>query len=103
MKTLMSNLVKNALATLKNYLFSAAVLLAIIASAVGVANSTYKSRAYMYDLQKLEAEQQHLQVEWGQLLLEQHTWGSYARIGRIAVEHLQMRNPAATEIIMVRQ
>lgn len=75
----------------------------LVSSAVAVAYSAHKSRLYLNDLQKLEARRDRLETEWGQLLLEQHTWGAYGRVGRLAAEQLQMRNPSPTEIIMVRQ
>lgn len=75
----------------------------LVSSAVAVAYSAHKSRLYLNDLQKLEARRDRLETEWGQLLLEQHTWGAYGRVGRLAAEQLQMRNPLPTEIIMVRQ
>lgn len=82
---------------------AAAVLLTLVSSAVAVAYSAHKSRLYLNDLQKLEIQRDKLETEWGQLLLEQHAWGAYARIGKLATEQLQMRNPAPTEIMMVRQ
>lgn len=82
---------------------AAAVLLTLVSSAVAVAYSAHKSRLYLNELQKLEVQRDKLEVEWGQLLLEQHAWGAYARIGKLATEQLQMRNPAPAEIMMVRQ
>lgn len=79
------------------------LIAALVSTAVGVAYSTHKSRLYLNDLQTLETERDRLGVEWGQLLLEQHTWGAYGRIGTLATDQLQMRNPAPTEIIMVRR
>lgn len=84
-------------------LMAAVIGVVLVSSAVAVAYSAHKSRLYLNDLQQLETERDRLETEWGQLLLEQHTWGAYGRIGRIAMEQLQMRNPAPTEIIMVRQ
>lgn len=82
---------------------AAAVLLTLVSSAVAVAYSAHKSRLYLNELQKLEVQRDKLEVEWGQLLLEQHAWGAYARVGKLATEQLQMRNPAPAEIMMVRQ
>lgn len=79
------------------------VVLTLVSSAIAVTYSVHKSRQYLHELQKLQAERNRLETEWGQLLLEQHAWGAYGRIGRLATEQLQMRNPAPTEIIMVRQ
>jgi cell division protein FtsL len=75
----------------------------VMLTAIAIANSTYKSRRYLNDLQKLQAAETSLEVEWGRLLLEQHTWGAFTRVGQLATEQLQMRNPAPSEIIMVRQ
>lgn len=79
------------------------VVLTLVSSAIAVTYSVHKSRQYLHDLQTLQAERDRLETEWGQLLLEQHAWGAYGRIGRLATEQLQMRNPAPAEIIMVRQ
>jgi cell division protein FtsL len=81
----------------------AVIAIILVSSAVAVAYSAHKSRLYLNDLQNLETERDRLEVEWGQLLLEQHTWGAYSRIGKLATEQLQMRNPTPAEIIMVRQ
>lgn len=88
---------------LQGAVLAAMLSLMLVCSAVAVAYSVHKSRHYLNELQSLESDRDRLETEWGQLLLEQHTWGSYGRIGKIALEQLQMRNPAATEIIMVRQ
>jgi len=79
------------------------IIFTLVSSAIAVAYSVHKSRLYLNDLQKLETQRDHLETEWGQLLLEQHTWGAYGRVGTLATEQLQMRNPLPTEIIMVRQ
>jgi cell division protein FtsL len=94
---------RDGLLQLQSPLMAAIIGVVLVSSAVAVAYSAHKSRLYLNDLQQLETERDRLETEWGQLLLEQHTWGAYGRIGRIAMEQLQMRNPAPTEIIMVRQ
>ncbi|MDF2445009.1 MAG: cell division protein FtsL [Moraxellaceae bacterium] len=95
--------VRESLLRLLGPLTAAAVVLTLVTTAVAVAYSAHKSRSYLNELTRLEAERDRLETEWGQLLLEQHTWGAYGRIGKLATEQLQMRNPAPTEIIMVRQ
>lgn len=88
---------------LQGSLLTSVIVLTLVSSAIAVTYSVHKSRYYLNELQKLQAERDRLETEWGQLLLEQHAWGAYGRIGRLATEQLQMRNPAPTEIIMVRQ
>lgn len=97
------NSLKARAGSLQGMLLAVMVLCMLVSSAIAVAYSAHKSRLYLNDLQTLETARARLETEWGQLLLEQHTWGAYSRIGRIATEQLQMRNPASTEIIMVRQ
>lgn len=87
----------------RNYVLAIAVIFALTASAIAVANSVHKSRVQMKALQKEQIERDRLETEWGQLLLEQHAWGAYGRVGKVATEQLQMRPPLASEIIMVRR
>lgn len=100
---MLDDLRRSAAARLQGPLLALAVVVTLVSSAVAVAYSAHKSRLYLNDLQTLEKQRDQLQTEWGQLLLEQHTWGAYGRVGKLASEQLQMRNPAPTEIIMVRQ
>jgi len=80
----------------------AAILMALIAASLGVAYSVHKSRVYLNQLQTLQIERDQLEVEWGQLLLEQQAWGAYGRIGKVATDELGMRTPAPHEVMMVR-
>ena len=99
--TLRARLVAPAL--LRGPLLSGVMVFVLVCTAVAVSWSVHKSRHYLNQLQALQGERDRLETEWGQLLLEQHTWGAYGRIGKIAAEQLQMRNPAPSEIIMVRR
>ena len=51
--------------------------------------------------QKMQNENSQMQVEWGQLLLEQSTWGSYNRVEQLATKKLKMHVPSPNEIVMV--
>ena len=95
--------VGNELLRMQGPLMVVVIVFVLVSSAVAVAYSAHKSRLYLNDLQNLEARRDRLETEWGQLLLEQHTWGAYGRVGTLAAEQLQMRNPSPAEIIMVRQ
>ena len=76
---------------------------ALVGSAVSVAFSVHHSRLKLQALQKLDEERNQLDVEWGQLLLEQHAWGSYGRIGKLGAEELQMLPPPPQTVVMVQQ
>jgi cell division protein FtsL len=49
----------------------------------------------------LREEANQLDVEWGQLLLEQSTFGLDGRIEQKAVEQLRMQVPEIDHIVMV--
>jgi len=78
------------------------LLLLLVLSALSVSWSVHESRRLTNDVQRLQAEHDHLQTEWGQLLLEQSTWGSYARVERIARDKLSMMQPRADQRVVVR-
>lgn len=81
---------------------TAAIVLALVASSVAVAYSVHKSRLNLAQLQGLQEERDRLEIEWGQLLLEQQAWGAWGRIGKVAVDEFGMRSPAPHEVMMVR-
>jgi len=73
----------------------------VMFSSVGVIFCSYDTRRLVASHQRLQQENNALQVEWGQLLLEQSTWGSYNRVERLAGSKLKMRVPAPNEVVMV--
>lgn len=79
----------------------AVLVLAVLCSALAVSWSVHRARALTATLQQLQAEHDRLQTEWGQLLLEHSTWGSYARVERVAREKLDMKLPRGGERVMV--
>ena len=79
------------------------VLLLVVASALGVIYSSYKSRQLFSDLQQQNRETMRLEEEWGRLLLEQSTWASHARIEHLAKSKLNMVVPEPEAIIVVKQ
>ena len=71
-------------------LFIGFSLLTLI-SALLVVYAAYENRLAYAELQTLEKQQRHFDVEWGQLLLERSTLSSPSRIEKIARESLQMQ------------
>ena len=71
------------------------LVLILIGCALGVVTSQHKARKLFVELQKEQEWAQQLEVEWGQLQLEQSTWATHARIERIAWKSLQMHVPDA--------
>ncbi|MCH2557271.1 MAG: cell division protein FtsL [Alcanivorax sp.] len=78
------------------------LLLLVVASALGVAYSVHEARRLTDRTQQLLSEQAELETRWGQLLLEHSTWGSYARVERLAREELGMKLPQTDERVLIR-
>lgn len=79
-----------------------ALLLAlVIASALGVVSAQHQARKKFIELERAQARAQELEVEWGQLQLEQSTWAALARVERIARERIGMAEPKAGQIVVV--
>lgn len=77
------------------------LLVALMACAMALVASQHKARKLYVELQKEQATTKQLDVEWGQLQLEQGTWGTHSRIERIAIRELTMRLPAANRVEVV--
>ena len=54
-------------------------------------------------MQVLKDQANKLEVEWGQLLIEQSTFGVEGKIEQKAVDNLQMHIPELSNIVMVRK
>lgn len=80
----------------------AALGVAVFASAVSVVYVKHASRKLFVELQGLERERDALNVEWGQLHLEQSTWATHGRIESVARDRLGMQVPGADAIVLVR-
>ena len=87
--------------SLKLWLCLFSLLVATTASATGVIFSTHKSRHLLNELQQLERQRNGLQVEWGQLLLEQSSLVSQGRIENLAIAELGMKIPATENVVVV--
>ncbi len=78
------------------------LLLLIIACALGVVTAQHKARKLFVELQKEKDQAQQMEVEWGQLQLEQSTWAMPARVEKISSRQLQMQLPKGEQIQFVR-
>ena len=78
------------------------LLLILLATGVSVVYTTFKNRYLLNELQQLKNQHNELQVQWGQLLIEQSTFSLEARVERKAIDELQMKVPEFAEIVMVR-
>jgi cell division protein FtsL len=78
------------------------LLAALVICAMAVVASQHKARKLYVELQKEQATAKQLEVEWGQLQLEQGTWATHARVERIATRELNMRLPVAGRVEVVQ-
>jgi cell division protein FtsL len=76
---------------------------AVIVSALGVVYSKHHSRSLFTALQAEVEVRDQLNVEWGQLQLEQSTWATHGRIEDVARGRLQMTLPDARSTVILAQ
>lgn len=77
------------------------LLAALAACALALVTSQHQSRKLYVELQREQERSRQLEIEWGQLQLEQSTWAAHARVERIARRALGMRVPPANRIQIV--
>jgi cell division protein FtsL len=73
----------------------------LIACALALVTAQHKARKLYVELQKEQELAKRLEVEWGQLQLEQRTWAMHGRVEKIAAEKLNMRVPPTSRIQLV--
>ena len=72
-------------------------------SAIGLVYVKHESRNLFIELERLTTERDELNIEWGQLQIEQSTWATHARIERVALEELALVHPKSTEIYLIER
>jgi len=77
------------------------LVFAVLASAIGGIYAKHESRKLFTELQGLNAARDEMEVEWGQLQIEQSTWSTYARVEQLAREEMKMRPPTADEMMLL--
>ena len=78
------------------------LLLVLTACALGLVTSQHKARKLFAELEREQERAKQLDVEWGQLQLEQSTWAMHSRVEEIARDRLHMSVPDArrTQVVM---
>jgi len=76
--------------------------LAVLGSSVQVIYARHKARDLFVKLEKLNAERDSLDMEWGRLQLEQSYWSSHALVEGVANAKLKMSIPQMKEVRIVR-
>jgi len=89
---------KNRLGTIVTVLLWAAVL----GSAAAVVETKQRARTLFVELERLSAERDQLNIDWGRLQLEQSAWSAHGFVEQVATRQLHMTMPQATEVKIVQ-
>jgi len=76
------------------------VTLAVL-SALGVVASQHQARQLFNQLEQEQNRARQLEVEWGQLQLEQSTWAAHVRVEKLAREKLGMVSPGPGQTVVI--
>ena len=74
---------------------------AALGSAAGAIWCKHRSREIFVELESLNARRDNLEIEWGQLQLEQSAWSTHAFVERVASTKLRMATPPPKEIEII--
>ncbi|MDX8385690.1 MAG: cell division protein FtsL [Gallionella sp.] len=83
-------------------LLNSTLLLVVVICALSVVTSQHKARKLLIELQTEKEFALQMEVEWGQLQLEQSTWATPVRIGQVAEQTLRMHLPRVEQIKLIR-
>ena len=77
------------------------LLCVLVVCALSLVTSRHQARRLTVELEREQARARQFDVEYGQLSLEQSTWGMPARVEKVARESLKMQVPAASRVEVV--
>jgi cell division protein FtsL len=77
--------------------------LVCVLSALALIKTKHESRKLFIELEQLTDERDELNIEWGQLQIEQSTWATHARIEQVATEDLLLVRPESTDIYVIER
>lgn len=79
----------------------AALVFAVIASALSVVYVKHQTRKHFVALQELERTRDEMQIEWGRLQLEEGSLSSVDQIRDAAQRRLQLVKPTLEQTVLV--
>jgi cell division protein FtsL len=74
---------------------------AVLGSAAGAIYSKHRARELFVELEQLNTRRDNLEIEWGQLQLEQSSWSTHAFVESVASKKLHMAMPPPRDIKLV--
>ena len=79
-----------------------AILLLVVITSVSVVYSKHQARKLFVELQALGNDRDNMDIEWGQLQLEQSTLSTQARVELKARDQLGMVSLSADNMVIVK-
>jgi len=74
-----------------------------VLSAVAIVYTKHESRKLFVELESLSAERDALNIEWGQLQIEQSTLSTHALIEGIASAQLKLARPKPADVYVIER
>jgi cell division protein FtsL len=77
------------------------LLIVLVSCALSLVTSRHQARRLFVELTREQDQARQYETEYGQLSLEQSTWGMPARVEKIARDALRMQLPAPNRVEVV--
>ncbi|MDP2135640.1 MAG: cell division protein FtsL [Sulfuritalea sp.] len=77
------------------------LVLILVACALSVVSANHRARKLFTDLEATQKRMRDLEIEFGQLQLEQSTVAAHVRVEKLARDRLGMKQPAPGQIVSV--
>ncbi|MDH5621349.1 MAG: cell division protein FtsL [Gammaproteobacteria bacterium] len=74
-----------------------------VLSSIALVYTKHESRKLFVELEALTHVSDELNIEWGQLQIEQSTWATHARIEKVATDDLSLARPETSEIYVIER
>jgi cell division protein FtsL len=80
---------------------TATLWVAVLLSSAGAVYCKFRARQLFIQLEQLSTQRDNLDIQWGQLQLEQSAWSTHAFVESVAGRKLRMAMPAPKDIVIV--
>ncbi len=74
-----------------------------VLSGMALVYTKHEARKLFVELEGLTHERDELNIEWGQLQIEQSTWAQHARIEQVATKDLSLVRPETADIFVIER
>ena len=80
-----------------------AFALVCLALSLALVYTKHESRKLFVELEELTTERDELNIEWGQLQIEQSTWATHGRIEQVATDRLSLVRPEPDDVYVIER